>query len=278
MKDWRLIFSDHHIGPGGKVDDFKHRGPLMRLLMWAHAMGIREIVIVGDFLELWQFTLDQILEHNAELFRFMQEHFKIIYVAGNHDWLTLAFGTIPILEVKAVENVMLPGDIWVEHGHRFDPFNKPGSNTGRRITKIAGVLEQMGYEDIDKDFGKHKRTAQMIYRVLREQRKQGWKHVFKKYMRFAENGRAWDGFDDPTLAAYAYQEHAFNVMKARKARAVIFGHTHEPCAVHSPHRIPGVYFNSGTGLDMHMIVQKGGLLEVMKWQEPKPHVIAEEWI
>jgi len=55
INDKYALFSDLHLGDGGKVDNFFHNEETMRLALKYYKNSGYSIILLGDVEELWQF-------------------------------------------------------------------------------------------------------------------------------------------------------------------------------------------------------------------------------
>lgn len=183
--------SDLHLGDGSPADDFAE-GCHLRAFEWFLEHEVEadggELILLGDVFELWQCNLTHIRRHYGT---FADRLFNYRLVRGNHDaalrtpseWHWPA-GTAPI--------------ILAEHGHRADLWNSRLGFIGRAVTVVAGILERLGWRDID----------QTTWR---------WKHLPTPVSHP-------DRFPDDHYADYARRRS-----RETGARIVILGHTHRPC-------------------------------------------------
>jgi len=60
INDKYALFSDLHLGDGGKVDNFVHNEETMRLALKYYKNNGYSIILLGDVEELWQFNFIKI--------------------------------------------------------------------------------------------------------------------------------------------------------------------------------------------------------------------------
>lgn len=83
-----VMFSDMHLGDGGKADDFRdNRDAFLRALDY-YMKGNFTVMLLGDIEEFWQFDLDQIVKKYDSTvykkFRGFRES-QLFRINGNHD-------------------------------------------------------------------------------------------------------------------------------------------------------------------------------------------------
>lgn len=147
----RYIISDLHIGGGGPSDDFsRNRETLEAFLEYVEKEGSR-LIVAGDLIELWQFSVWHILERYGGLLQRLLG-LADIFTIGNHDIeLQLLLGLGEPFVSRIVERYHVPDtDVLVLHGHQFDTYNDPARNLsiGRLVTAVVGKMERV-YADAD---------------------------------------------------------------------------------------------------------------------------------
>lgn len=122
-----LFISDTHLGNGGGADDFGHNHDLfMQFLDWA---GDENIVVLGDFLERWQFSYGEILNTYRNILERISHG-----TYGNHD------------RGNGFPEGLFCGDIYCIHGHQPDTLNNRWGWIGKSATWVAGLLERLGWQ------------------------------------------------------------------------------------------------------------------------------------
>lgn len=153
-RDARVFFaSDLHAGDGGPADDFARHAPLFdeflrRLLPTRHRLAL-----AGDVEENWQFGPVPIARTYGAIGRALGrlvEEGRLVYNPGNHDEEAAGFPILAGLRwtAPAVTIETAAGRIWVEHGHRFDPWNRDPGWQHRLLLAAAKVAERI-YPDAD---------------------------------------------------------------------------------------------------------------------------------
>ncbi len=152
----KLFISDLHLGDGSRTDDFHRDKQLLEFFDFAEREA-KELVILGDFLELWQSDLDKVLfVHNEVINRLLalKEKIKVTYVIGNHDYIPFA------RLIKANIGICLEyrddNNIVAEHGHKYDIFNRYKNPLkalkwpkGRYLSIILAGMEKLLHPDAD---------------------------------------------------------------------------------------------------------------------------------
>lgn len=153
MANEYYFISDLHIGGDGALDACEFEAELTAFLeMLAQKKGDVELVIVGDFLGLWEFTtlsgpdkLHAIIASHFELFRQFQRTgsvVRITLIPGNHDHelvtdpqfaAVLRVYNIHLEPRESITRPLAGRALWIEHGNqrdyynRFEPFGDPAS-------------------------------------------------------------------------------------------------------------------------------------------------------
>lgn len=119
----------------------------------------QELIILGDFLELWQADLDRVMFQHSEIINrllSLRNKLNLTYVIGNHDYIPFVkFVDSDVgicLEYRDAEN-----GIVAEHGNRYDIFNRYKNPlksikwpSGKHSTLFVASLERLIHPDVDK--------------------------------------------------------------------------------------------------------------------------------
>jgi len=133
------------------------------------------------YVELWKIFVE--LEETKK---------AVIYVPGNHDSLPFArlvykvspfqLGSIRLTHKYDIDDrkqLIFPyyveGNLWVEHGHRFDKYNRESSQLaggskgllGKFVAKMVGVAEKVISKDIDEKLWEVYESASETFRSLK---------------------------------------------------------------------------------------------------------------
>ena len=235
----KIFISDLHLGDGSRTDDFHRDKELLEFLEFVESQA-QELIILGDFLELWQADLDRVLFRHAEIINkllSLKNKLKITYVIGNHDYIPFVKfidSDVGIcLEYRDTENAIV-----AEHSHRYDIFNRYKNPLksikwppGRHFTLFVADLERLIHPDIDK-----------------------WtKKAMKNLDQFLQEAMSIRNRITPATGEYLrrgghfgeFQEAVKNHIK-RGAKIVVFGHTHKPQLQIIE---KGIYANCGAWVD-----------------------------
>ena len=153
-----LIISDLHMGTGLR-DDLNHNGEMLICLLEEYYFKNGWYLILnGDIEELHKYSLDQIKEKWANLYRvfslFLNEN-RLYKLAGNHDdqLLLNRYYPYPLLNVMKIETGIVPA--YVYHGHQL-------SGIYVKFNKLMGIglryfLKPFGIKNISTARSPHKR-------------------------------------------------------------------------------------------------------------------------
>ena len=182
--------SDLHLGDGSAADDFaegSHRAAFEWFLERKVEPDGGDLILLGDVFELWQAKLKDIRDHQAPLF-WRLHNYRLI--RGNHD---AAYKKPPEWRWPSGSRPQL----LAEHGHQADPLNSNLGFIGRVVTAVAGVLERLGWRDIDAKTWRWKWLPTPVTRPSR-------------------------------FRPYHYEAYALERMRETGAEVVVLGHTHKP--------------------------------------------------
>jgi len=145
-QDKYVVFSDLHMGDGGKTDDFARNSDMfIRVLRDYYFPKGYTLVLNGDVEELQRFTLESIQQHWGsvyEVFELFAREDRLYRLIGNHDWDLLytqnhSFDLLHSLNFEYKGNT-----VFVFHGHQ----------TSRRYMKYNHALG-LGLKYLSKPFG-----------------------------------------------------------------------------------------------------------------------------
>jgi len=152
MKQINPIFvvSDLHLGSGGRRDNFSSYRREKQFFYFLDFIekNAGELIITGDLVDMWRFSLRKTLHRHAELFDRLAE-MNASYIVGNHDQpieLLLQNRILPhsFFEKTTPSFTRLIGDKRFKfmHGHEFDPFNRRTRPLwGRIMCLTTGAFE-----------------------------------------------------------------------------------------------------------------------------------------
>lgn len=158
LRDKYAIFSDLHLGDGGKADNFVHNEDTMIYALKYYKKNKYSIILLGDIEEFWQFDFLRIRKRYDktvyELLRTFQTN-SVHRVFGNHD-IEWAGISDPIIDTAnhlpgAPEAVMLGDYIFLVHGHQGDTLSDKIVWFSRFWVRVFKVIEpivrKFGYEN-----------------------------------------------------------------------------------------------------------------------------------
>jgi len=204
-----VAISDIHAGAGDAADNHaRNRDALIRFV--AEIPRDWLLVGIGDLFELWESSARAVAEHNQLLIRILwQRGEQFRYLIGNHDRALDVLRDLGPFRTRHQS----PDGWFAEHGHFCDPWNRPGTWSGRIVTALNAVAERAGL-----------RPAATLARFLESRFAKHW-------------GLARFGAQDPTL--YLQRAATFFRRTARRAadgsgrlelgniHLYLWGHTHE---------------------------------------------------
>lgn len=167
-----VTISDLHLGiDDSYAETVKNRSLLVDFLKRLHnTSDVRELVIIGDFLDAWYLPVfypsytdenqfyKNVVENNKvvidELNHVVKSGIKLVYVPGNHD-LTLEKsvldeavpGIVQVSEAQGLGTYYTGNrkEIAIEHGHRYDVFSAPDRITNKELCGNDNTILPAGY-------------------------------------------------------------------------------------------------------------------------------------
>jgi UDP-2,3-diacylglucosamine pyrophosphatase LpxH len=262
------IISDLHLGDGTPADTFQtsNAGPLLAdLLQSVRADLDNHLILLGDIMELWKFSLEQVMAfHAGELDQMLAlaADGRLTWVIGNHDFEPVnrflpfrrIFGTVPLVQELVVPELGL----YMAHGHLQDPhvdrlIPMPGEETAyefsrtfvyylKYLMRISPHLDEhlttVGLA-VQREIDEASSLGRALMAMPAGQRREALIDIARRlvgYKTAAEAGRQ-EAAEDP------WERAAFAIMATGGYRHVVFGHTHRPGVV----RRGGLtYLNSGS--------------------------------
>ncbi len=170
-----IIFSDLHIGNGGKNDDFKKNSELFTEALKSYYSPNRyTLVLNGDIEELQKFRLDQIRKQWMELYNVFDsfaEDKRLIKLTGNHDDMLESglienrYGSKQAAKLK-LEGIRNP--LFIFHGHQaswyYQHMNKLNEILLRYIVNPSGI----GNISKKYDYARRMKLEKRIYDFSKE--------------------------------------------------------------------------------------------------------------
>lgn len=162
-----VIFSDLHLGDGGRTDDFlPNSRMLLDVLREFYLADGHSLILNGDVEELQRFSLSTIRSRWSEIYELFDEfesNHGLIRLVGNHDLDLLQREPRPFPIREALRFSYHDNTIFVFHGHqtsrRFEKYNKL-VEFGLRY--FANPLKIKGYS-VAHDSQKRFRTEERVY-------------------------------------------------------------------------------------------------------------------
>lgn len=253
------FISDTHLGDGTGADRFRYPQELLGLLERIEAEPAAQLVLLGDFMELWASGLEAVMIRHAPVMtaiaRVAARH-PVTYVVGNHDCVPWYYylGT-GVVNLRVTERFTAArGALVALHGHQFDPFNRVNVNEGaikvpwtRQLVQAVGFLGRVGGDAAGEaiaDAGDVlERAAESLEQLL-----PSWDHQARKDLgTFLQSLKSIASRQSPGDRGYPegerqYEEAAHGLMR-QGARFVVMGHTHHPLTRQYGNR---VYANTGS--------------------------------
>jgi UDP-2,3-diacylglucosamine pyrophosphatase LpxH len=254
------FISDTHLGDGTGADRFLYPRQLINLLDRVAAEPEAQLVLLGDFMELWASSMEASMIHHAPIFRAISQisaTHPVTYVVGNHDclpwyyFLQRGIGNVTVTERFTAAR----GALVALHGHQYDPLNRVVVATAgqvkvpwtRKLVQLVGALERVGGDrageaitNIGEALSKAADSLESLMPHLDEAGRQLLKGVLHRTQDVWE--RESPGERGYPEGENAYEEGARGLMRAG-ARFVVMGHTHHPLRQQYGGRI---YVNTGS--------------------------------
>ena len=151
-----FVISDLHIGDGSQKDNLSrnNKEKLLHLFLDYIQNENGELIIVGDFLELWHYSLDNIISCRRALLDQLSE-MNVSYVPGNHDAAAMSIDTNSELPHPFFNKTVRPfiriiggKRFKFMHGHEIDPFMWRGVEKPIRFFRPLAQLFTPGSECI----------------------------------------------------------------------------------------------------------------------------------
>jgi len=162
-----VVFSDLHLGDGGRNDEFRHNGPLFETLLRNHYLsGGFSLVLNGDIEELFKFDLHSIESAWGELwelFLLFRRNGFVRKLYGNHDHALLDHSDYRLADVLA-ESLCLHYEgqrLLLFHGHQASPYlNEPSSIFSRSLFYLLRYFARpFGFRNYSVSYSNRKRYA-----------------------------------------------------------------------------------------------------------------------
>jgi len=158
--DKYALFSDLHLGDGGKVDNFVHNEETMIFALNYYKNNGYSIIFLGDVEEFWQFNFIKVRDrYDKNIYKLLRSFpkNKVHRIFGNHDmeWKQnrlsdpiINNGNIPD---RIPERIMLDDYIFLVHGHQGDNLcDRKASHSriwSRSFKIFVPIARIFGYEN-----------------------------------------------------------------------------------------------------------------------------------
>ena len=139
-----FVISDMHIGSGGARDSFEQYDRSSSFCNFLNYVEKEagEIIILGDFIDLWRFSLKKVIKARMDLLDRLSE-MKISCIPGNHDQALMRYMNLDNLPHPFFNKITQPLVKYIGgrkfsffHGHELDIFNR---NLTPRIGRFLGL-------------------------------------------------------------------------------------------------------------------------------------------
>jgi UDP-2,3-diacylglucosamine pyrophosphatase LpxH len=254
--------SDTHLGDSTGADRFRYPRAFMALLQRIGQEPGAQLVLLGDFLELWACSLEAVLVAHAPIFHAIGQLAAtqpVTYVVGNHDCLPWYYfvghgaGTIRVTERFTAGR----GALVALHGHQYDPFNQVKVADGlvkapwtRKLVQAIGFLGRVGGEATGNAIADAATVLEKAAGRL-EELLPDWdeasRHAMGATLRHTRDvlSRESPGERGYPHGEQAYERGAYALLRAG-ARFVVMGHTHHPLTRRFDSR---TYVNTGSWVE-----------------------------
>jgi UDP-2,3-diacylglucosamine pyrophosphatase LpxH len=148
-----VMFSDMHLGDGGKADDFRHNHMAFGRALDFYLKENYTVILLGDIEEFWQFDSERVFkEYDSTVYKkfraFKEGFFYRVY--GNHDseWGTPRDPARAVAGESEVASVALKlrdkdgtARILLIHGHQGDEESDKHSWSSRFFVRLYKIVE-----------------------------------------------------------------------------------------------------------------------------------------
>jgi len=173
-EDRWVIFSDLHLGNGGRNDDFRaNSGLFTTVLRDYYLAGRHGLILNGDVEELQRFSIESIQRRWDEVYRLFDEFDRagaLHRLVGNHD-LLLAWDPATASHVREALRFRYHEDeIFIFHGHQTKKaYAKPNLWIYLTLRYLANPLRIQNVS-VAQDSTKQFRTERRVYRFASKQK------------------------------------------------------------------------------------------------------------
>ncbi len=272
-----FVVSDLHIGSGGKRDSFSQHDrsrDFDRFLDFVRKED-GQLVILGDFIDLWRFSLKQIIRVRRDLLDRLSA-MDVRCVVGNHDLALMRFAGSANVPHPFFRTVQLPfvktiggKQFCFMHGHELDPLNcrlTPG--IGRFLGLSSSLAE---YAKGDPFF-----SSDVIEDALAGIRQKLWAAPLSRVLPYTGCPQSVYNLIPQESQMIPGQKRIQKLISKvhRKKQTeghdiTISAHTHRSC------RFENWYFNSGcwTGANHNFLqIHPSGRVGIFDWDKDCPRI------
>ena len=172
--DKYVIFSDLHLGDGGKADNFSHNEETMICALKYYKDNGYSVILLGDIEEFWQFDFAMIRDRYDKSIYELLRSFPantVHRVFGNHDMEWAGFpDPIETTENRlhgAPEAVKIGKDIFLVHGHQGDKLADKNAWVSRYWVRVSKIIEPLlrkfGYENYSATKSQLSKDREKVY-------------------------------------------------------------------------------------------------------------------
>lgn len=158
IEDKYVVFSDLHLGDGGKADNFIHNEETLAFALGYYKENGYSIILLGDIEEFWQFDFPKIRDkYDKGIYKLLRSFpaNRVHRVFGNHDieWAGLPdpIKKNEYIQHGALETIMLDNYIFLVHGHQGDRLSDKNAWASRYWVRVFKIVEPIarlfGYEN-----------------------------------------------------------------------------------------------------------------------------------
>lgn len=172
-----VIFSDIHVGDGGRNDDFRHNEAFfMHLVEKYYKKNNFHLILNGDVEDLYKFP-QKVIHKQYEGFYKMLEWFRdnsgLTKLVGNHDYSLSGGGWHNKTDIPVQEVVKLRwkgDDILIFHGHQAGGFSNFLNFISTFVMRFFANPLGIGNYSVAHDSGRKYRVERRVYNFARERK------------------------------------------------------------------------------------------------------------
>jgi len=168
-----VIFSDLHMGNGGRLDDFQHNHLLFESALRGYYLQNEfGLILNGDVEELERFSRESVRarwKQTYALFDSFAKRTALFRLVGNHD-LELLPGSAPLGITEALRFRYENNDIFIFHGHQTKrAYRRPNRWIRVSLRYLANPLRIRNFS-VSQDSLKQFKTERRVYRFASDLR------------------------------------------------------------------------------------------------------------